>query len=385
MRKNHPKILAMTFAVALGIAGLCAFPSVAYAIEDHEDHAGHDHKEGKEESHEGHDHDDSSPAAKKPEEKHEHKEGEKEHSEDGHDNHDHGEKKDEHGHGEEGHDHNRDEHGSHDDGKLNIEKEAADAMKIEVLEAGPATVRVSIPVTGKIALNKNTIAQVRARFVGVVKSVTKTQGEMVEAGEILATIESNESLQAYPVKSPIGGMILDRNTNVGHVTGDDNLFEVADLSYLWVQFHVFPKDMHHIEEGQKVRVAAVGSKLVVDTMLTSILPVADSASQTVVARGEIENKEGKWRPGMFVHGEIFVDEKNAPVTVKATAVQRVEGKTVIYVQEGENYETRTVSLGLQDGEYAEVLEGVKAGERYVASNSFILKAHAGKSEAEHAH
>ena len=88
---------------------------------------------------------------------------------------------------------------------------------------------------------------------------------------------------------------------------------------------------------------------------------------------------------MFVHGEIFVDEKNAPVTVKATAVQRVEGKTVIYVQEGENYETRTVSLGLQDGEYAEVLEGVKAGERYVASNSFILKAHAGKSEAEHAH
>jgi cobalt-zinc-cadmium efflux system membrane fusion protein len=268
---------------------------------------------------------------------------------------------------------------------LNIEKQAADAMKIEVIEAAPAVVRVSIPVTGKIALNKNTIAQVRARFEGVVKSVTKTQGEMVEAGETLATVESNESLQAYPVKSPIGGMILDRNTNVGHVTGEESLFEVADLSALWVQFHVFPKDMHHVEAGQKVRVAAVGSNLSVETALASILPVADSASQTVVARGEIENKDGKWRPGMSVHGEIYVDEKHAPVTVKITAIQRVEGKTVVYVQEGDNYEARTVRLGLQDGEHAEVLEGLKAGERYVGSNSFILKAHAAKSEAEHVH
>lgn len=366
MKNYRMKLLSLALVAMLGIAG------ATYASSGHDDHAGDDHKEAKEESHGGHDHAEDAPAAKKPEEKHEHEEGEKEHSE------------------EEGHEHregegHKDESGHNEEGKLNIEKAAADAMKIEVIEAGPATVRVSIPVTGKVALNKNTIAQVRARFDGVVKTVSKTQGEMVTAGETLATVESNESLQAYPVKSPIGGMILDRNTNVGHVTGDENLFEVADLSTLWVQFHVFPKDMMHVEQGQKVRVAAVGGNLSVETALASILPVADSASQTVVARGEIENAEGKWRPGMSVHGEIFVREKEAPVAVKSTAVQRMEGKTVIYVQEGESYEARPVRLGVQDGEWAEVLEGLKAGERYVASNSFVLKAHAGKSEAEHVH
>lgn len=367
MKNYRVKLLSLALVAMLGIAG------ASYASQGHDDHAGDDHKEAKEESHGGHDHAEDAPAAKKPEEKHEHEEGEKEHSEEeGHEHKEGDGHKDEHGHNEE-------------EGNLNIEKAAADAMKIEVIEAGPATVRVSIPVTGKVALNKNTIAQVRARFDGVVKTVSKTQGEMVQAGETLATVESNESLQAYPVKSPIGGMILDRNTNVGHVTGDENLFEVADLSTLWVQFHVFPKDMMHVEQGQKVRVAAVGGNLSVETALASILPVADSVSQTVVARGEIQNSEGKWRPGMSVHGEIFVNEKEAAVAIKAAAVQRMEGKTVIYVQEGESYEARPVRLGVQDGEWAEVLEGLKAGERYVASNSFVLKAHAGKSEAEHVH
>lgn len=366
MKDYRFKLLSLALVAMLGITG------AAYASQGHDDHAGEDHKEAKEESKGSQDHVEDASESKKPEEKHEHDEGEKEHS---------GEEGEENKEGE-GH---KEEQGHNEEGKLNIEKAAADAMKIEVIEAGPATVRVSISVTGKVALNKNAIAQVRARFDGVVKTVSKTQGEMVKVGETLATVESNESLQAYPVKSPIAGMILDRNTNVGYVTGDDNLFEIADLTTLWVQFHVFPRDMPYVEQGQKVRVDAVGGSLSVETTLSSILPVADSSSQTVMARGVIDNKDGKWRPGMSVHGEIFVNEKEAPVAIKAAAVQRMEGKMVIYVQEGENYEARPVRLGVQDSEWAEVLEGLKAGERYVASNSFVLKAHAGKSEAEHAH
>lgn len=360
MKLNGKKTLAVAFALALGVAGMYAVVNCAHASQGHEEHA-------------------SEPESAKAPEEHGHAEGEAGHAEDG-DEHRHEEAK-----GEHGHDEAKDEHGHGEEEKLEIGEKAAEAMNITFAEAGAAKIRVAIPVTGKIALNKNTIAQVRARFAGVVKTVTKTQGEMVTAGETLATVESNESLQAYPVKSPIGGIVLDRNTNVGHVTGEENLFEIADLSSLWVQFHVFPKDMPHVTEGQSVRVVAVGSKLDVETAVSSILPVADSASQTVVARGLIDNKDGKWRPGMSVHGEIFVDEKQAPVTVKVSALQRVEGKTVVFVQEGESYEARAVRLGLQDSEHAEVLEGLKAGEKYVADNSFILKAHAGKSEAEHEH
>lgn len=371
------KVLAFSLVFAMA-AGCCYLTTAAFASGDEKEHAGHRAEEV------------SKPVTAPHDNHADHKEGEaasdeKEHSEDGHDEHGHGDEKtkgEKKEHSEEGH---KDEHGSHEEEGLKIDPKAAADMKIEVVEAGPATIRVSIPVTGKIILNKNTIAQVRARFEGVVKSVSRTQGEMVKAGETLATVESNESLQEYAVKSPIGGMVLERNTNVGHVTGDESLFEVADLSSLWVQFHVFPKDMAQVSEGQKLRVAAVGSSLAVETALASILPVADSASQTVIARGSIDNTEGKWRPGMSVHGEIFVKEQEAAVVIKLTAVQRLEGRTVVFVQEGDAYEARTVRLGLQDGESAEVLEGLKAGERYVSTNSFVLKAHAGKSEAEHVH
>ncbi|MFH1159103.1 MAG: efflux RND transporter periplasmic adaptor subunit [Pseudomonadota bacterium] len=282
-----------------------------------------------------------------------------------------------------------DEHGDErgdEENKLAIDPQAAADMKIEVSEAGAAMINVSIPVTGRVALNKNMIAEVQGRFEGIVKSVEKTEGEHVKAGETLATVESNESLQPYAVKAPIGGIILKRSTNVGHIAaGAESMFMIADLSKLWIEFNVFAKDITAVAVGQKIRGTVVGNHLSVETKISSILPVADSISQTVIARAAIDNAEGKWRPGMSVHGEIFTQEKSVPVAIKVSAIQRMEGNTVVFVQKDGSYEERKVKLGLQDGTNAEVLEGLQAGERYVATGSFVLKAHAGKAGAEHAH
>lgn len=273
----------------------------------------------------------------------------------------------------------------HEESKLTIDPQAATDMKIELSEVGPAMINLTIPVTGRVALNKNAIAEVHGRFEGIVKSVSKTEGEMVAVGDILATVESNESLQVYAVKSPLSGIVLERNTNVGRVAGEEAMFKVADLSKLWVEFNVFAKDISKVAAGQKIRISVVGGGLATETVIASILPVADSASQTIIARAEIDNPEGKWRAGMSVHGEIYIDEKNAPIAVKAGALQRYEGNTVVFVEKDGSYEPRPVKLGLQDGTHAEVLEGLKAGEKYASSNSFVLKAHAGKAGAEHAH
>ncbi len=67
------------------------------------------------------------------------------------------------------------------------------------------------------------------------------------------------------------------------------------------------------------------------------------------------------------------------------AIQRLEGKSVVFVEKEGNYEARNVTLGLQDGEWAEVMEGLQAGERYVAEGSFVVKAQIGKAGAEHVH
>lgn len=308
-------------------------------------------------------------------------------SEEGHKEHTSVEQNDKAAHAEHDEDAGSDKHGEEhaEKEKMKIDSKAATDMKIEVSEAAPATIQVAIPVTGKVALNRNMIAEVRGRFEGIVKSVTKTEGEMVTAGETLATVESNESLQVYAVKAPIGGIILARNTNIGHVSGTESMFTVADLSKLWVEFNVFARDIARVTVGQKIRVTGVGSSLTVETTLLSILPVADSGSQTVIARAAIDNRNGEWRPGMSVHGEILTEEKSVPVAIKLSAIQRLEGKAVIFIEEDGTYEARNIKLGLQDGTNAEVLEGLSAGEKYVSANSFVLKAHAGKAGAEHVH
>lgn len=296
-----------------------------------------------------------------------------------------GEAHEEAGHGDAAEEKHEEGGGEHEEeGKVTIDSQAATDMKMEIVEAQAGTVQSSIPVTGKISLNRNAMAEVKARFEGIVKSATKTQGERVKAGDTLATVEANDSLQVYAVKSPIDGIVLARNTNIGHIAGDEPLFVIADLSKLWGEFHIFPKDMVSISEGQKIRIKAVGSELISEAVITSLLPVAESASQTVIARVEIGNAENKWRPGMSVHGDIFTAEKQVPVAVKASAVQRIEGKPVVFTEKDGTYEAKNVTLGLQDNEWVEITEGLQAGERYVANGSFVVKAHIGKAGAEHA-
>lgn len=294
---------------------------------------------------------------------------------------DHGEEGDheEKGHEEAGHE------GEDEDEAIIIDPQSAADMNIEIIQAQQQTVQSSIPVTGKISLNKNATAEVKARFVGVVKSVSKAQGETVKAGDALATVESNDSLQVYEVTSPISGTILTRNANVGVIADEESLFTVSDLSSLWGEFHIFPKDIASVAAGQSVKIEAAGGDLVSEGEIVSLLPIAESESQTVVARVEVDNTDNKWRPGMSVHGDIFTSQKTVDVAVKVSAIQRIEGKPVVFVESNGKYEPRNVELGLQDKEWVEVTSGLKTGERYVATGSFVVKAQAGKAGAEHAH
>ncbi len=81
---------------------------------------------------------------------------------------------------------------------------------------------------------------------------------------------------------------------------------------------------------------------------------------------------------------LVLAERKVPVAVNAGAIQTFENKTVVFVREGDDkLEARPVELGDADQKFVEVRAGVKAGEKYVAQNSFVVKAEMGKGEAEH--
>ena len=123
-------------------------------------------------------------------------------------------------------------------------------MGIETEPVGPITLTETRTLTGRVQTNPNRLSRVRPRFAGVVKAIRHELGDVVSAGDVLATVQSNESLQEYHVKAPINGLIVKRDIQVGEATGDEPLFVIADLSEVWVELDVFVRDLELIKKGQ---------------------------------------------------------------------------------------------------------------------------------------
>ena len=238
---------------------------------------------------------------------------------------------------------------------------------------------------GRVAINGDRYAAVRARFPGPVQSVAVKLGDSVRAGQTLAIVENSDSLRSFAVTSPVNGVVLARHTNVGDVAGSEPLFEIADLSELWLELHAFGADASRLKGGQKVRVDAAAGGQPVETTLQRVLPLANASSQTVVARALLPNADGAWRPGMAVSADVTVAERPVPLAVKTAGLQRFRDFTVVFAQVGDTYEVRMLELGERDGEWVEVLHGIDPGTPYVVEQSFLIKADIEKSGASHDH
>jgi len=275
-------------------------------------------------------------------------------------------------------------------------EEAPDRTTIAAKVAQDAGIRVAPAAAGIIADEhevqglltpvEGRVAKVMARFPGPIRSLRANVGDRVRAGQPLATIESNLSLTTYTVPAPISGVVLARNASIGTVASESAvLYEIADLSELWVDLHIFGADAQHITAGVPVRVTRLSDGLTAETTLERVLPGTATASQSTVARATIRNLDGLWRPGSAVKARVTVDQAPAKLVVPVTALQTAEDQDVVYVQQGDTYRVRPVKLGRRDAERVEVLDGLKAGERVVVAQSFLVKADIEKSTVEEDH
>ncbi|WP_129645033.1 efflux RND transporter periplasmic adaptor subunit [Peristeroidobacter agariperforans] len=273
------------------------------------------------------------------------------------------------------------EHG--EPGHVELTPEQIQAAGIVVAEAGPATIRETLPVYGVIAPNAERVRDVAARFPGVILAVTAKVGDAVRAGETLATVESNESLQSYAVVAPLNGVVTARQANPGEQTGEKVLFTIADLSSVWVELSLFPRDMTKVRVGQTVQVASNDTGLRADGKIIYVAPFGSSANQTLTARVLLDNADRRWAPGLYVSARVTLGENPVPLVVRNEALQTLDNSNVVFVHARQGFEPRPVRIGRADGQLSEVTEGLRAGERYAAANSFILKAELGKGSAEH--
>lgn len=270
-----------------------------------------------------------------------------------------------------------------EEGHIELTPEQIKNAGIEVAQAGPANIREHLPLYGVVAPNAERVREVAARFPGVIRSVSKRIGDVVKQGEALASVESNESLQTYSVVAPLSGVVTARSANPGEQTGDKSLFTVADLSNVWVELSLFPRDIAKVRVGQSVRVKSGDTGVTGEGKVVYVAPFGSSTNQTLTARVLLDNADRKWPPGLYVTAEVTLANTAVPLAISSAALQTLDQDNVVFVQSEEGFEPRPVQLGRSDGEFAEVTAGLKPGETYATTNSFILKAELGKGEAEH--
>ncbi|MFA7387411.1 MAG: efflux RND transporter periplasmic adaptor subunit [Thiohalobacteraceae bacterium] len=270
------------------------------------------------------------------------------------------------------------------EGRTEIPAELAAAAGIETEIAGPVVISETLNLTGRIQTDPARLAQVRARFPGVVQGIEARLGQQVRAGAVLARIQSNESLQTYSLQAPIDGVILRRDLQMGMMTGDQPLFVIVDLSRVWAELDVFSHDLDRVQAGQSVTIATLDGGRHAGR-IDWVAPVAAHRSQSVLARVILDNPEGSLRPGQFVRGQVAVAEHAVGLAVRRSAIQRFRDFQVVFARFGDWYEVRMLELGRQNDEWAEVLDGLEPGSEYVTGNSYLIKADVEKSGASHDH
>lgn len=272
------------------------------------------------------------------------------------------------------------------EGRVTIQPEVASAAGIQVAAVKGVVLKKTIVVVGKIMPNDDTLAPIYPRYSGIIKSMTKHLGDHVVKGEVLATIESNESLQNYTIYSPISGTVVKKLANAGELAkGDKPIYEVANLDTVRADLTLYRKEAALVKKGMQVIITGDEGKPKSVAEITYISPLGIEDSQTTLARAVLPNQEQQWLPGMYVNAQITFSEKSVAVAVPHSALQHLRDWNVVFIAHDNQYEAAPVQLGEQDDEWVEIVSGIKPGQSYVKENSFFLKADLGKDGASHDH
>lgn len=271
----------------------------------------------------------------------------------------------------------------HDSIHLDFSAEQLAAFGVKTEQAGPRHLSVELTLPGEIKLNRDSVAHVSPRYNSVVQFISARLGDSVKAGQSLAVLQNTDTLVDFELTAPIDGTIVEYHITLGEsVEAGHYLFIIADLSTVWVDIDIYQKDLPLVKRGQAVMVQAGNHHPPKRGSIAYLGPVVDEETRTGLARVILDNQEGIWKPGMFISAQVELDRIPAPNAVKRSAIQTVEGETVLFVKLDSGFEMRHVALGQQDSNYVEVVSGIAIGEYYVSERSFLMKAEAIKSSID---
>ncbi|MCF6179048.1 MAG: efflux RND transporter periplasmic adaptor subunit [Geopsychrobacter sp.] len=183
----------------------------------------------------------------------------------------------------------------------------------------------------------------------------------------------------YEMTAPFAGAVIQKHISLGEALSDSSeAFVVADLSTVWVDINVYQKDLIKVRQGQKVVIEIGHGFEPVNGVLSYVGPLVGEETRTALARAILPNPAGKLRPGMFITARVATDSSDVAMLVPKTALQVLEGQTVVFVLDEDGFEPRPVVVGKKNGLQVEIKSGLQQGERYAYTGAFTLKAQLSK-------
>ncbi len=268
------------------------------------------------------------------------------------------------------------------EGRVKLSAALAQESGITTGVAGAGILQQTLKLYGQALPDPVRVSHIQARYPGVIRAVKATIGNQVKAGDVLASVESNESLRQYNITAPINGTIIERHANTDEFTADKVLFTLVDYSQLEAHLQAFPAQANQLKAGQTVVLESEGRSA---TSTIESLTSHEDGAPTLIAHIPLPNSLREWVPNQGLEGTITLAEIPVTLRIDNRALQTFRDWQVVFIQVGDEYEIRPLELGRSDGKFTEVLGGLNNGDRYVVDNSYLLKADLEKSGASHDH
>jgi len=190
--------------------------------------------------------------------------------------------------------------------------------------------------------------------------------------------------------APFAGTVVARKATVGELASPaEPLFAVADLGRVWIEAALTESLLTRVRVGSRASVdvsAYPGERF--EGRVTYLAAMLDKVSRTVVARIEVENRDGRLKPEMFATARIDASDAQTArslLTVPDSAIILLQGQPTVFVAEGGGFESRAIDPGDKLGGRTVVKSGVSEGEQLVVSGAFALKARLLKSQISDEH
>jgi membrane fusion protein, copper/silver efflux system len=211
----------------------------------------------------------------------------------------------------------------------------------------------------------------------------KLQNWRIGDAQIEKILANNTPIQRFPIAADVAGVVTEKMVNLGdYVERGMPLYQIADLSRVWVLFDLYESELAAVNEGDEIefRINSLPGETFEGT-ISFIDPLLSGQTRVATARVEVENKNGRLKPEMFATGVVETGgaaEAAQQLTIPNSAVLWTGRRSVVYVKEQGNgravFNMREVTLGNSLGNSYVVIDGLEAGEEIVTNGTFTIDA-----------